>query len=267
MLIDTHCHLNFNSFNNDLKDVLDRARIAGVMRMVIPAIDVSTSTEVVELCQRFTQLFPAIGIHPNDASDFSLRDVDRLHQIARESEVVAIGEIGLDAYHHDVDMKQQMIAFEAQLDLADELDLPVLIHNREADQMIEQELEKWLARKKSSSDRQGNVGIMHSFSSTLDFANTVMKMGFSIGASGPVTFKNASDKREIFRNIPSDRLVFETDAPFLTPHPYRGKRNEPSFLMFIAEEFSRLWELPLDQVHAITTSNAARIFKWNELIL
>ncbi len=266
MLVDTHCHLNFHSFTIDLDDVLERARIAGIIRMVVPAIDVPTSVEVIELSRKIPEIYPAVGIHPNESITFSMNDLDRLHTMIMEEKVVAIGEIGLDAYHQDVDMKHQIIAFEAQLDLADELELPVIIHNREADKMILEVLQRWLIRKKTPIINENVTGIMHSFSSPLDFAKEVIEMGFYVGASGPVTFKNTRDRREVFGHIPREKVVLETDAPFLTPHPFRGKRNEPSYLQYIAEEFARIWQLPVEEVKEITTRNAARIFKWNDLI-
>ncbi len=266
MLIDTHCHLNFNSFNTDLEEVIKRARIAGIVRMVVPAIDLSTCDEVLDLGQQFKEIFPAIGIHPNDSNDFILRDIDRLFQMVQNSKVVAVGEIGLDAYHQDVAIKQQMISFEAQLDIANELDLPVLIHNRDADEWVEKCLTKWIIRRKNKSGKEHAAGIMHSFSSSLGFAQRVIEMGFYIGASGPVTYKNAQERRNIFQKIPRDKVVLETDAPFLTPHPFRGKRNEPSYVKYIADEFSRMWDMSQEDVQKQTTTNAARIFRWNELM-
>ncbi len=265
MLIDTHCHLNFSSFKDDLEDVLKRARAVGVARIVVPAIDLPSSREVIELSQQFPEVYAAIGIHPNDAGEFTLRDVDELKEMAREPKVVAVGEIGLDTYHDDVNMDQQSFAFEAQLDLASELNLPVLVHNRDADEQVGSILQKWIGRKNQEINTLPANGIMHAFSSSEKFARFVIDLGFYIGAAGPITYKNATEKKEVFRNINKDKVVLETDSPFLTPLPYRGKRNEPSYTSFIAEELSRLWDIPMNEVQQITSINAARIFQWNEL--
>jgi TatD DNase family protein len=265
VIIDTHCHLNFNLFKDDLDDVLARARSVGVGRIVVPAIDLQTCAEVIELSQRYSEIYATIGIHPNEAANFSLKEVDKLHDFAQNAKVVAIGEIGLDKYHDDVGLNQQIFAFEAQVDLAKDLNLPVLVHNREADTEIENILSKAFGQSRSMDGSQNQVGIMHAFSSSLDFAEFVIKLGFSVGAAGPITFKNAEVRRQVFAKIDKNNIVLETDAPFLSPHPFRGKRNEPAFSTYIAEELSRIWNLPLNDVVESTTRNAARIFQWTNL--
>jgi TatD DNase family protein len=265
VIIDTHCHLNFSLFNDDLDDVLSRARSAGVVRIVVPAIDLKTCVEVVELSQRIPEVYAAIGVHPNDSAGFSLRDIDQLHDLAQNEKVVAVGEIGLDKHHDDVPLSQQIFAFEAQLALAKDLHLPILVHNREADEEIHLVLEKWLKQPGTISDPQPSVGIMHAFSSSLDFARSMLELGFLLGAAGPITYKNADERREVFIAVDKNTVVLETDAPFLSPKPHRGKRNEPAFTTYIAEELSRLWEIPLTDVLEITTRNAARIFQWTNL--
>lgn len=260
MIIDTHCHLNFNFFHDDLPDVLARARDCGVGRIVVPATDIPSSEEAIELSHQYPEIFAAVGIHPNDAAGFSSKDIDRLHELALDPKVVAIGEIGLDKYHDDVDLAVQMTAFESQLELARILNLPVLIHNREADLETETILNRWF--KETAHSRKG---ILHAFSSSLEFAKSAVEMGFYLGFGGPVTYKNAESKRQVIREIQRDRIVLETDAPFLSPQPKRGKRNEPAFTVFIAEEIARIWDTSLDMVTEITTQNAARIFQWNNL--
>jgi TatD DNase family protein len=261
VIVDTHCHLNFNSFDVDLDDVLSRARSVGVERIVVPAIDLQTCEEVIYLSVDIPEVYAAIGIHPNDCAGFTLRDIDRLHELAKQPKIVAIGEIGLDKYHDDVDLEQQIYAFEAQLDLANALDLPVLVHNREADDEITQVINKWISSCSSQKDR----GIMHAFSSSIDFAMHVTNLGFSLGVAGPITYKNAGEKRNIFSTIDRAKIVLETDAPFLSPVPFRGKRNEPAYTTYIADELANLWDITPDQVYEITTNNAARIFQWINL--
>jgi TatD DNase family protein len=260
VIVDTHCHLNFNLFHDDLTDVLSRARDCGVGRIVVPATDIPTSEEAIELSHQYPEIYAAVGIHPNDAGNFSQRDIDRLHDLALDPKVVAIGEIGLDKYHDDVDLAVQMTAFESQLELARSLNLPVLIHNREADPEMAGTLNRWF-----SEGRKSRNGILHAFSSSLEFAKAAVEMGFFLGFGGPVTYKNAGSKRQVIREIQRDRIVLETDAPFLSPQPKRGKRNEPAFTVFIAEEIAKIWDTSLDMVTEITTQNAARIFQWNNL--
>jgi len=266
VIIDTHCHLNFDSFKEDLDDVLNRARSAGIIRIVVPAIDSTTSEEVLELSSRIPEVYAAIGIHPNDCAGFTLKDIDRLHDLAKNPKVVAIGEIGLDKYHDDVPLSEQIVALEAQLDLAGTLKLPVLVHNRDADHEIETLLARWfLPDNEQQIHTRMPVGIMHAFSSSSQFAQRVISLGFYLGIAGPITYRNAGNKRDAIKSLDCNKIVLETDAPFLTPHPFRGKRNEPANIAIIAEEVARLWEVPLARVHEITTSNAARIFQWTHL--
>jgi TatD DNase family protein len=260
VIVDTHCHLNFNLFHDDLLDVLARARDCGVVRIIIPAIDVASSLEAIELSHKYSEIYAAVGIHPNDASGFTLRDIDKLHDLTSDPRVIAIGEIGLDKYHDDVELAVQIAAFEAQLDLARSVHLPVLVHNREADEEMGNVLVKWFSNK---ADK--DAGILHAFSSSLDFARDAVAMGFSLGFGGPVTYKSAESKRQVLREINHERVVIETDAPFLSPQPKRGKRNEPAFTVFIAEEIARIWTTTIDEVMELTTQNAARIFQWNNM--
>ncbi|MEI8131378.1 MAG: TatD family hydrolase [Leptolinea sp.] len=266
MIVDTHCHLNFNSFREDLPKVLQNARAAGISRMVVPAIDIETSREVVSLNKIFPEIFAAVGIHPNEAANFSSNDINILRVLAEEKMVVAIGEIGLDNHHKDVPIEQQIQVFKAQLQLASDSSLPVIIHNREADQEIIECLTDWideLVKKKSRLVE--NPGILHAFSSNMDLAEKAISLGFLIGAAGPITFRNAAELQNVFRNLPPEKVVIETDAPFLTPHPFRGKRNEPFYCFHIAQKLAELWQISEEKVEEITTKNAFRIFRWEEL--
>lgn len=227
----------------------------------MPAIDLQTCEEVIDLSTRIPEVYASIGIHPNDCACFSLGDLDRLHALANHPKIVAIGEIGLDKYHDNVPMEQQKFAFEAQLDLANSLNLPVLVHNREADDEITQVINKWVSTCTIEEPR----GIMHAFSSSIDCAMHFINKGFILGVAGPITYKNAREKRTIISQIDRGKIVIETDAPFLSPVPYRGKRNEPAYTTCIAEMLACLWNITPDQVNEITTTNAARIFKWTNL--
>lgn len=261
MIIDTHCHLNFNLFQDDLPDVLSRARDCGIGRIIVPATDLASSYEAIELSHKYPEVYAAVGIHPNDAEGFTLSDVDKLHELALDPRVVAIGEIGLDNYHDDVEMPVQMSAFDAQLDLALSINLPVLIHNREADE----EMKSTLLRRYDGKTNT-RTGILHAFSSPLEFARLAVDLGFYLGFGGPITYKNSGSKKEVISEIRRDRIVLETDAPFLSPQPKRGRRNEPSFTVFIAEEIANIWKTSFTEVTETTTQNAARIFQWNNLM-
>ncbi|NMB58346.1 MAG: TatD family hydrolase [Chloroflexi bacterium] len=261
MIIDTHCHLNFNLFQDDLPEVLSRARDCGVGRIVVPATDLASSHQAIELSHKYPEVYAAVGIHPNDCDRFTIADVDKLQELALDPQVVAIGEIGLDKYHDDVDLPVQQTAFEAQLDLALSLNLPVLLHNREADEEMKSTLQRWYDGKTNS-----RTGILHAFSSPIEFAWFAINLGFYLGFGGPITYKNSGSKKEIISEIRRDRVVLETDAPFLSPQTKRGKRNEPSFTVFIAEEVANIWKTSFTEVAEITTQNAARIFQWNNLM-
>jgi len=265
VIVDTHCHLNFDIFHQDLEEVLNRAKAAGVGPIVIPATDLTTSREIVPICQNNPILYGAVGIHPNEAMDFRQKDIDLLRDLAGNDKIVAIGEIGLDKYHQDVELSQQIIAFEAQLELAEELNLPVLIHNREADDEVVRILKKWMAKKRGTTSSDNPVGIMHAFSSSRELAHCFCELGFCLGIAGPITYRNSIEKRELLREIDREKIVVETDSPFLSPVPFRGKRNEPAYTTHIVDEISRVWDITSIEVEEITTRNAFRIFKWTNL--
>lgn len=266
MIIDTHCHLNFNLFSEDLHQVLQNARESGIGRIVVPGIDIETSRDVINLSREFPEIFVAVGIHPNEANHFSQDDKSTLRQFAGEKKVVAIGEIGLDNFHKDVDIDTQVQVFKEQLDLAKELCLPVIVHNREANREISDCLTEWITGLRAQNSLlAANPGVMHAFSSDLLFAEIAISLGFMIGAAGPVTFRNALVLQNVFKSIPPESVVIETDAPFLTPHPLRGKRNEPANCVLIANKLAELWQTSVDEVEEITTKNASRIFRWKEL--
>jgi TatD DNase family protein len=250
-----------------MPEVLQKAREAGIGRIVVPAIDIDTSREVIALSREFHEIFAAIGVHPNEEDHFSTDDINLLRILAGEEKVVAIGEIGLDNYHKDVPIEKQIYVFRAQLQLAGELCLPILVHNREADNEVFECLEEWIKTLEAvNSPLIDNPGILHAFSSDLPLAEKAISLGFYIGAAGPITFRNAVERQNVFQNLPPEKVVIETDAPFLTPYPFRGKRNEPSYCVLIAKKLAELWQISEEKVTEITTRNASRIFRWKELI-
>ena len=259
-LVDTHCHLDWQSFEADLDEVIERALKAGVSRMVTIGVDVASSQQALRLAERYGPVYASVGVHPNDAADFDESTLKSIRDLAQHHKVVAIGEIGLD-YHwkkvaHDVQAK----AFQMQLDLADEVDKPVIIHNREATADVMALLNTWVGERESTRPR----GVLHSFFGSVDIAQHAFKLGFLIGFSGPLTFKKSSDLREVANVVPLDRFVVETDAPFLTPEPRRGRRNEPAYVRYIAERIAKDRGLPLDELAGHTTANAMRLFRWTE---
>lgn len=257
-LVDTHCHLNFHRYDKDRDAVLQRAHDVGVKQIIIPAIDLPSCAEALQLAEAQPGIFAAVGIHPNSSRSFDASSIDRLRELAARDTVVAIGEIGLD-YHWDRSPKaMQVRALEQQLALAAELALPVIIHNREASEDVIETLTDWATTVESSL--QGRLGVLHSFSASADIAVRAADLGFYLGFTGPLTFKNANELREIARETPPERLLVETDAPFLSPAPYRGKRNEPAWVCHINAALAKLHGMTPDQMARQTTRNAETLF-------
>lgn len=255
MLIDSHCHLNFNAFDEDRPDVLSRAAEAGIVAIINPATNLDDSQQIVTMAEERPNLYAAIGFHPNDATGFDESALDQLRDLANHPKVVAIGEIGLDYYWDKVPRPIQQQAFERQLALAREVDKPVIIHQRESGEDTMAVLRQW----GRGQDHPGLV--LHSFSGDMAMAEEANNLGFYIGISGPVTFKKARDLADIVAAMPPDRLLAETDAPFLSPHPFRGKRNEPARVKLIAERIADLQKLPFAEMSRILTANTISLFK------
>jgi TatD DNase family protein len=274
VLTDTHCHLDFNKFDADRDEVLARAWEAGLTRILIPGITLSSSRAAVELADSHPKLFAAVGIHPNDVDQLHVDTLARLRELAKKPKIVAIGETGLDYYWDSAPHDHQQKVLQEQLALAAELRLPVILHSREkgdaphgacAEDLIKI-LEEWVNRlrveKNPLADRPG---VLHSFSGSRETAQRAIQLGFYMGVTGPVTFKNAVKRQEIIAALPLERLLIETDAPYLAPHPHRGQRNEPAFVHEIADKIAQLNSRSLEEVAAITSANAARLFSWGEM--
>lgn len=253
-LIDTHCHLDFHQFNDDRTAMIDRAHKAGVTRMIVPAIDLQNCHDVIRVAEQFEGVYCAVGVHPNSTAEWQTSDLDEIRAFAAHPKVVAIGEIGLD-YHWDKSPKAtQQTAFIEQMRLAHELDLPIIIHNRKASEDV--------VRLMSDSPLVGkmNAGVMHSFSAPAQTARKALALGFHVGFTGPLTFKKAGELRDVAADVPLDRILLETDAPYLTPVPKRGKRNEPSYVPYIAAKLAEVRGISVEDVAAATTANAIRLF-------
>lgn len=250
MLIDTHCHLDFERFDADRDAIVARAAEAGITRIIVPALELENCATVLRLTEQYEGVYAAVGIHPNSSADWDDGWIDQIRDFAQHDKVVAIGEIGLDYYWDKSPKEVQQRALRLQLELAAELDLPVILHNRESSADIVALLEQSPARE----------GVMHSFSASWQTAEAVLAMGFYLGFTGPVTFKKADDLRGIVARVPANRLLLETDAPFLTPHPYRGKRNEPAYVAYIADRVAAVRGITVAELAAQTTANARLLF-------
>ena len=249
-LTDTHCHLDMSHFAEDLPEVIDRAISAGVGTMITIGSDATSSATAVELAERYESVYASVGIHPHDSSGFTPDAAEKLRQWAKHPRVVAIGETGLD-FHYDYSPRDvQRDVFSAHLDIAIQTGLPAIVHSREA-------IEETLAILRESGIKQG---VMHFFSGSPEEAEEVMKMGLHISLAGPVTFKNARELRRVAEMVPDEMLLIETDAPYLTPEPLRGKRNEPAFVVHTAAEVARIRGISVEDLARITTLNAVRLF-------
>ncbi|MBS4216638.1 TatD family hydrolase [Neobacillus rhizophilus] len=255
MLFDTHAHLNAEQFNEDLEEVIARAKEAGVTNMVVVGFDRPTITRAMELAESYEFIYACVGWHPVDAIDMTEEDLKWIEELAAHPKVVAIGEMGLD-YHWDKSPKDiQKEVFRKQIRLAKKVKLPIVIHNREATQDIVEIL------KEEGAAEVG--GIMHCFSGSAETAKECVNMNFYISLGGPVTFKNAKKPKEVAAEIPLGKLLIETDCPYLAPHPYRGKRNEPSYVKLVAEQIAEIKGLTYEEVAEATTQNAKKCFAIN----
>ncbi|MBP7962443.1 MAG: TatD family hydrolase [Caldilineaceae bacterium] len=263
MMIDSHCHLDLDQFDADRGDILARAQAAGVGLIVNPGIDLAHSCRAIALAEQYDQVYAAVGIHPNSSGDFDQAMLDEVRALAAHPKVVAIGEIGLDYYWDDVAPAKQAIAFQAQLELAADLGLPVIIHNRDASEDVARILREWVfsgATRNSPLATRPFLGVLHAFSGDLAMAQEAYEWGFVLSLGGPVTFKNARNLHDLVPHLRQDRLMLETDAPYLTPHPYRGKRNEPSYIPLICDRLAELFGVTSAEMAATSTALALKFF-------
>lgn len=261
MLIDTHCHLDLKDFKHEVASVLSRARQRGVEKIINVGVDAKSSKDSVDLARRYPEIYAAVGIHPDASDTLNIETQGELVELVRHDKVVAIGEIGLDYYYlkrsskyaHYPSREQQIFCFEQMLDLALETKLPVIVHNREADADL-------LAILKSY--KGALRGVIHCFSGDYSFAEKILDLGFAVSFTGNITFKNAnSELLHAVKRIPIGSIMVETDCPFLSPEPYRGKRNEPSNVIEVAKKIALLKDMTLAEVELETTKKAKKFFK------
>lgn len=250
MLIDTHAHLDDSRFAEDFTEVCERIREAQVKKVVNIGYDIPSSTRSLELAEKYPWIQCAVGYHPHNAKDADEAGYQQLRQWAVRPEVIAIGEIGLDYYYDHSPKDVQKEVFRRQIRLALELDLPISIHNRDAHQDVYDILVE--------EDAQHVGGILHCYSGSYEMAERFIKLNFYISLAGPVTFKNSKNVKDIARNIPLEYLLIETDSPYLTPEPYRGKRNEPSYVRYVAQTIAELREIDLAVLAKATSDNALK---------
>jgi TatD DNase family protein len=262
-LTDTHCHLNLKQFQDDLPSVLRNAWDAGLERILIPGIDLVTSRRALDITALDPRLMAAVGVHPSDALTWTDETPKALYHLALHPAAIAVGEIGLDYYRDRAPRDLQRAIFQSQLRIAADLGKPVSIHIRDAWEDTWTELQAWHdGLLRSGSPLAQRPGVLHSFSGTIDQALQAAGRGFFLGISGPVTFTNAPQRQDLVAALPLGQILVETDSPYLTPHPHRGKRNEPAYTHFIVKKIAELRHLAYNQTAAITADNAARLFAW-----
>lgn len=253
MLIDTHTHINAEQFNEDVEATIERARAAGVSPMLVVGFDNPTITRAIELAEMYEDIYAIVGWHPVDAVDCTEADLARIETLMDHPKVMALGEIGLD-YHWDKSPKDvQQHVFRQQIAIAKRTNMPIVIHNREATADVLDILEEEHAEEVG--------GVFHSYSMSVELLERCLRLNFYISLGGPVTFKNAKVPKAVAQQVPLDRLLVETDCPYLTPTPFRGKRNEPAYVTYVAEEIASLRDMSYDALAEATTANAKRLFR------
>ena len=244
-LTDTHCHL-YNHHYDDINEVLNDSKELGVDRVINNACDIESFYEVLELSKEFNNMYVALGFHPGEG--IYSNDLELLNKHVNDDKVVAIGEIGLDYFYTQDNKKEQQELFRRQLEIAEAVDKPVIIHSREATQDVMNILKEYKVK-----------GVIHSFSGSLEVAKEYIKMGFALGVGGVVTFKNCNFK-EVLKEIKPENILIETDSPYLTPEPNRGKKNMPGYAMDTARFVANIYHISVEELISITNENIKRIF-------
>lgn len=248
MYIDIHCHLD-SSYYENINDIINNAKNNGVNRFIYNGCDLKTNKEVIDLINKYDCVYGAIGFHPTELDDITEEDYTFLEDNIKNKKIVAIGEIGLDYHYEDTDKEKQKYHFIKQLELARKYDLPVIIHSRDCIGETYNILKEYPVR-----------GVLHCYSGSLEMAREFIKLGFFISVGGIITFKNAKNIIEVIKNIDLSYVLLETDSPYLTPEPYRKKKNEPMYIPIIANKIAEIKEIDVEEVRAVTTKNAEALF-------
>lgn len=253
-IVDSHSHIDDEKFDIDREEVVSLFDENKIDFIVDPASDVKSSEKIVEIVKKFSRVYGAVGIHPHEVEDITDDDLKKIYNLSFSNKIVAIGEIGLDYYYDNSPREKQKEIFRKQLEIAKKRNLPVIIHTREAMQDTFDIL----------SEFKGDItGVMHCYTGSFEMAKKFINLGFYISISGVVTFKNATNVREMAKKIPLDNLLIETDSPYLTPEPNRGKRNESKFVWLVAQKLSELKNIEINNLIYNTNSNARNLFKIN----
>ncbi len=255
-LIDSHAHLDDDRFDNDRIEIINRLKDEGIELVLNPGADLATSKKAVQLADEYDFIYAAVGCHPHDSKYMDDATMDVFRELSKNEKVIAIGEIGLDYYYDNSDRETQKIWFREQIRLANELDLPYIVHDRDA----HEDLFRIMKEEAKSNTR----GILHCYSGSVEMAREFIKLGFYISLAGPVTFKKARTPKMVAQEVPLDKLLIETDSPYLTPEPNRGKRNEPKYVRYVAEEIARIRNVSEDVIAGSTNKNFKSLFRLKE---
>lgn len=251
-LIDSHAHLDDDRFDSDRTEIINKLMANGIEMVLNPGADLATSKKAVKLAEEYSFIYAAVGCHPHDSKYMNEETMNIFRELSKNKKVIAIGEIGLDYYYDNSDRETQKKWFREQIKLANELDMPYIVHDRDA----HEDLFRIMKEEAKSNTR----GILHCYSGSVEMAKEFIKLGFYISLAGPVTFKKAKTPKMVAKEIPLDKLLIETDSPYLTPEPYRGKRNEPMFVKYVAEEIANIRNVSLDVIAESTNKNFRKLF-------
>ncbi|NMA95354.1 MAG: TatD family hydrolase [Clostridiales bacterium] len=253
MLFDSHAHLDDKRFDKDRKEIIEGLISRGVGRVLNAGADMKSSLAGIELAKEYSHIYAAVGVHPHDVKTMEDCHLNELENMSKEKKVVAIGEIGLDFYYDNSPRDVQRERFIDQIDLADRVGLPIIVHNRDAHKDTLDILR--------DNRHKLHGGVMHCYSGSAEMLKDFLDIGFYISLGGPVTFKNARKPVEVAKQVPLDKLLIETDCPYLTPHPFRGKRNDPGYVGLVAEKIAKIRDIPLEKIARVTFENASKLFR------
>jgi TatD DNase family protein len=259
-MIDSHAHLDMKQFDKDRSDVINRAKDAGVKTIISVGIDLESSQKAIELADEHPAVFATVGFHPHEVAKMKETDIVSLTEMTSHSKVVAIGEIGLDFHRDGAPREKQLQALKWQLEMAKRLNLSVIIHCREAEELILPLLDDWASSFDNLNEQ--TRGIIHCFSGDIGTAQRYLNMGFFVSFGAYIGYPSSRNLRNVIRSIPLDKMVIETDCPFLPPQMHRGKRNEPSYLSFTVRALADIKEVSPEMITSETTRNIVRLFRW-----
>lgn len=248
--IDTHIHIDFPQFNQDREEVIKRAQKKEVYKMINIGCNLKSSQKSLELAEKYPQIWATVGVHPSDVNEYDLKTAEKVYQLAQKDKVVAIGEIGLDYFYGKNNIEQQKEALISQINIGKELEKPLIIHTRDAGDDLLQILKQ---------ENPKNV-VIHCFTESLSFAKIILEMGYLISFTGIITYAKAEAIRRVVKETPLEKIMLETDCPFLAPQAHRGQRNEPAFVIEVGKKIAEIKEMPLEKVAEVTTKNAEKFF-------